>query len=149
MNTRFDRRRKATRALPPAAARKVRQIQDALAHSDATLKDHFINLNTFERSLVSSKTGRVYTGWPETVAELRDELVRAYHRVTALHTGLRAEQRFRIALVEMSIAVGHWHAGLTTQDSNVVETEMEAMSKHFARANRFGKAAAADLKEGR
>lgn len=145
----FDERARRTAALPPEKARKVREIEAALAKSNNALKDHFISLDTFERSARKVKSGRVSSGWPETVAKLRAELLRARARLDQLDTGLRAQRRLRDALTEAAAAVDAWHRGLRSSNIGEIDAALASMDRHFAKARSLGKAGVADLKQGR
>ncbi len=135
--------------LTPEQKRKIRQIEAALGKSDHALRDHFISLDTFGRSARKAKTGRVSTGWPETVAKLRAELLRARVRLDRLETGLRAQSRLHASLTELVAGVEAWHRGLVSTRAGEVESARASMRRHFAAADELAKRGLADLKRGR
>lgn len=137
------------RDLTPEQKRKVAAIKAALGGSDNRLRDHMISINTFERSALKVKTGRITNEWPARIAGIRAELLRTRGRLDALNTDLRAEQRLRTALTELAAAVDAWHRSLTSDQVKVVDAARASMKLHFARAHQLGKAGLADLEQGR
>src|SRR3977135_2663454 len=101
-------------SLSPEQLRKVNQIKAALGKSNNPLKDHFISLDTFERSALQAKSGRVFAEWPKRIAGLQAETLRARGRLDQLDTGLRAQRRLHDALTELAAAFGAWHRGLSS-----------------------------------
>ena len=135
-------------SLSPEQFRKVNQITAALGKSQA-LTDHLISINTFERSASKSTSGYVDPEWPQRVAGLRNEALRARGRLDRLNTGLRAQRALHDALTELAAAFGAWHRGLSSNQTAVVDDALASMKRHYANADRLGKAGLADLKAGR
>jgi hypothetical protein len=136
-------------SLSPDQFRKVNQIKAALDKSDNVLKDHLISITTFERSAVKAQSGRVFAEWPRRIAGLQEETLRARGRLDKLDTGLRAQHRLHDALTELAAAFGAWHSGLASNQTDEVDAAKARMQRHFASADRLGKAALNDLKRGR
>jgi len=149
MTTWFDKRALSAGGLTPDQQRKVRAIENAVAASDRAVKDHLISLDTFERSAIKAKTGRVTAEWPRRIAGLHNEALRARDRLDRLDTGLRAQSRLRASLTELASAFDAWHSGLSSTDTDVVEHAMARMQRHYTNAGRLGKSGLADLKAGR
>ena len=135
-------------SLSPEQFRKVNQITAALGKSQK-LTDDLISINTFERSAMESKSGRVMAEWPQRIAGLQAETLRARGRLDKLDTGLRAQRRLHDALTELAAGFGAWHRGLTSNKIAAVDDAMASMKRHYANADRLGKAGVADLKAGR
>ena len=136
-------------SLSPEQFRKVNQIKTALGKSDRRLKDDFISIDTFERSAKEAKSGRVMAEWPQHIAGLQAETLRARGRLDKLDTGLRAQRRLHDALTELAAAFGAWHRGLSSNQIDEVDVALAKMKRHYANADRLGKAGLADLKAGR
>ena len=136
-------------SLSPDQFRKVNQIKAVLGKSNGTLKDHFISLDTFERSAQKAKSGRVFAEWPKRVAGLQAETLRVRGQLDKLDTGLRAQRRLHDALTELAAAFGAWHRGISSNRVGEVDDALDAMKRHYDNADRLAKAGLADLKVGR
>jgi hypothetical protein len=145
----FDKRAVQAGALTPEQTRKVKAIVNALAKSDRLIKDHLISIDTFERSAMKVRSGRVTAEWPRRVAGMQSETLAARDRLGQLHTGMRAENTLRAALAELASAFGAWHRGLSSSDADVIDDALAHMKRHYANAVRLGKSGFLDLKAGR
>lgn len=146
----FDRgaRRAAAPDLTPVQQRKVNEIKAALGKSDRAVYDHLFSIQTFERSAMKARTGRITAEWPRRIAGVRNEVQAAHDRLGRLHTGLRAETRLRGALTELAAAFEAWHYGLTSTNVREIDGAIVRMKGHFAKAETLSKAGTADLKRG-
>lgn len=135
--------------LSPQQKRKVDQITEALEKSGSAVYDHFISLDTFERSVRRSTTGRISGEWIKTFTKLRKELLRARDRLDELETGLLAQRQLRKALTQSAAAVEAWQDAMDSDDVKAITAARKRMSHHFDLAAELGTKAAANLEKGR
>jgi hypothetical protein len=145
----FDARASRAARLSRDQRRKVRQIRDALGQSDGAVKDHFISLDTFERSAKKTKSGRVSGEWTKTLDKLHAELIRAQDRLDRLHTGLTAQRLLRDSVASMAAAVEAWRDALRSQDPGEIGRLTDRMRRHFAAAETAGRRGTTYLAQGR
>ena len=135
--------------MTPEQAQKVKAIKAAVGAHDRVVMDHLASIDTFERSARKAGSGRVWPEWPQRIAGLQAETLKARDRLNHLHTGLRAQRTLAAALSELASAYGAWHRGLTATKVSVVDEAVASMQRHFHNAARLGKSGLADLKVGR
>lgn len=150
----FDAQAAKTGQLSPEQRDKVRLIKEALGESDRDVHKYLIAIAGYERSLIRFGPDRKYPAGVSPVelehfAKLRAELLRARDRLNALHTGLRAESELSDSLTAGAAAVKQWHRGMAATDTATIGHAHASMERHFATADRLGKAGLADLKKGR
>ena len=145
----FDKRALQAGGLTPEQTRKVKAIEAALGRSDRVLKDHFTSINTFEKSAIKAKSGRVMGEWPRRIKGLQAETLAARDRLDRLNTGLRSQRVLRSALTELASAFDAWHHALSSSDETVIEKARVSMNRHYTNAGRLGRSGLADLKAGR
>jgi hypothetical protein len=147
----YGRPRRRLAALSPDRARKVREIEAALAQSDGVVRAQLKSIQSFERYAQKHVVGRQnYLGSAiHTLELLRGELLRARDRLDGLHTGLVAESLLRSSLTESAAAVEAWRRGLDSNDVHAIDVAIVATKQHFRKAAVFGRAGARNLKSGR
>jgi hypothetical protein len=145
----------ARTTLKPEQQRKIRLIKEALAKSDGELHRVLHEIRVEEDSAANfgpqpSYGGRLFSDVSVRFrAQLGAELLRARTRLAALHTGLQAESQLRQALTEAAAGADAWYRALSTDDAATIDHAQQAMSQHFAKADKLAKAGFANLAKGR